>query len=556
LTGNIVFADDFWNNNQFSLSARTWAAVAQLGGSIATGITQMLSLPTNSWAYLSSYNPENNFGLGLGAGRAGALLSKFAISAANPKYINVDFLQAQLDELERTGATESKDGLTAGELRFLKDLTEEQRLDAAQFNALTGTVRGRKGFMGNPTFQKFVQTWMFPFSYSEQFNRRVTVLAAYRGEYERQIAAGVSPMKADDAARNAADKALDATQGDYSQYNRPAFFRGGLMSFVYMYKQYPIIMLQLLKNMDRNGQIIMLGSLILLSGLRGLPGADDLLDIIDGLMQRLGLQSGSVEKEFARLTRGAFGDELGAALTPVMMRGLLDATTGWSFSNRLGLGDIVPGTALFKPSASAQEKLREVENLAGAPTSFMLGAFEWATGTIPAVITGRQPISKILTDAPVRALKNATESWKYANTGAILDSKGYVVSQDVTAWEIIGKAVGFYPSRAQVQMDWMMADGQEQRYGQMIRSEAIREAVAARLNGDSERLANVKEYVREWNADVKGTRLEIRNFTGGVNRAYREASKPLAARALKSSARAGRQEAEELAALYGFEISN
>jgi hypothetical protein len=555
-TGDIVFADDFWNNNQFSLSARTWAAVAQLGGSIATGITQMLSLPTNSWAYLSSYNPENNFGLGLGAGRAGALLSKFAISAANPKYINVDFLQAQLDELERTGATESKDGLTAGELRFLKDLTEEQRLDAAQFNALTGTVRGRKGFMGNPTFQKFVQTWMFPFSYSEQFNRRVTVLAAYRGEYERQIAAGVSPMKADDAARNAADKALDATQGDYSQYNRPAFFRGGLMSFVYMYKQYPIIMLQLLKNMDRNGQIIMLGSLILLSGLRGLPGADDLLDIIDGLMQRLGLQSGSVEKEFARLTRGAFGDELGAALTPVMMRGLLDATTGWSFSNRLGLGDIVPGTALFKPSASAQEKLREVENLAGAPTSFMLGAFEWATGTIPAVITGRQPISKILTDAPVRALKNATESWKYANTGAILDSKGYVVSQDVTAWEIIGKAVGFYPSRAQVQMDWMMADGQEQRYGQMIRSEAIREAVAARLNGDSERLANVKEYVREWNADVKGTRLEIRNFTGGVNRAYREASKPLAARALKSSARAGRQEAEELAALYGFEISN
>lgn len=555
-TGDIVFADDFWNNNQFSLSARTWAAVSQLGGSIATGITQMLSLPTNSWAYLSSYNPDNNFGLGLGAGRAGALLTKFAISAANPKYINVDFLDAQLAELERTGATESKDGLTANELRFLKDLTEEQRLDAAQFNALTGTVRGRKGLMGNPTFQKFVQTWMFPFSYSEQFNRRVTVLAAYRGEYERQIAAGVSPMKADDAARMAADKALDATQGDYSQYNRPAFFRGGLMSFVYMYKQYPILMLQLLKNMDRNGKIIMLGSLILLSGLRGLPGADDLLDIIDGLMQRLGLQSASVEKEFARLTRDAFGPELGAALSPLMLRGLLDATTGWSFSNRLGLGDVVPGTALFKPSASAQEKLREVENLAGAPTSFMIGVFDWAAGTVPAVLTGRQPFSKLLSDTPVRALKNVGEAWKYANTGAILDSKGYVVSQDASAWEIIGKAVGFYPSRAQVQMDWMMADDQEQRYGQMIRSEAIREAVAARINGDQARLANVQEYVRDWNTDTKGTRLEIKGFQRGVERAYREAVKPLAARALKSSAKAGRQEAEELAAMYGFEVAN
>jgi hypothetical protein len=553
-TGDVVFADDFWNNNQFSLSARTWAAVSQLGGSIATGITQMLSLPTNSWAYLSGYNPENNFGLGLGAGRAGALLTKFAVSAANPKYISIDFLDAQLAELARTGANESKDGLTANELRFLKDLTEEQRLDAAQFNALTGTVRGRKSLMGNPTFQKFVQTWMFPFSYSEQFNRRVTVLAAYRGEYERQIAAGKDIEEADINARNAADKALDATQGDYSQYNRPAFFRGGLMSFVYMYKQYPIIMLQLFKNMDRKGQIIMLGSLILLSGLRGLPGADDILDMIDGLMQRLGLQFASVEKEFTRLTRDALGPELGAALTPVMMRGLLDATTGWSFSNHLGLGDIVPGTALFKPSASAQEKLREVENLAGAPTSFMLGVFDWASGTVPAVITGRQPLSKILTDAPVRALKNASEAWKYASTGAILDSKGYVVSQDAAAWEILGKAIGFYPSRAQVQMDWMMADDQEERYGQMIRSEAIREAVAARLNGDNDRLASVQEYVRDWNTDVKGTRLEIRNFTGGVSKAYREAAKPLAARALKSSARSGRQEAEELAALYGFEV--
>ena len=70
-TGDIVHADDIWSNNEWSVATRTWAALAQLGGSIATGITQVLSLPTNSWAYLSSFNPKTGFGVGLGAGKAG-----------------------------------------------------------------------------------------------------------------------------------------------------------------------------------------------------------------------------------------------------------------------------------------------------------------------------------------------------------------------------------------------------------------------------------------------------------------------------------------------------
>ncbi len=553
-TSDVIHADDFWSNNQFSLSARTWAAVTQLGGSIATGVTQVLSLPMNSWVYLSSYNPENNFGVGLGAGRAGYLMSTMAISAANPKYIEVSFIESQLEQLRKSNKEFTADGLTRNELLFLKELTEEQRLDAAQFNALTGTVRGRK-MSANPNVQRLIQGWMFPFAYSEQFNRRVTVLATYRGVYENQIAAGITPQEADKAARIAADKAIDATQGDYAQYNRPAFFRGGVMSFVYMYKQYPIIMVQLLKNLDYRGKVMMLGTILLMSGLRGIPFSDDLMDLVDALLQKLRIGSGSLEKDFTRFMREALGAELGAEVTPAVMRGLLDQVTGWSFSNRLGLGDIVPGTALFKPSSSAQELVREIETLAGAPTSFMTGVYRWSTDTVPAVISGRAPLSTLLTQAPVRAIKNAGDAWKFGNNGAILDSKGYVVSPDVTAWELVGKAVGFYPSRAQVQMDWMMADDQEQRYGQIIRSEVVREAVAARMSKDPERLRNTEKFVRDWNDANAGTRLEIKGFNRAVNVAFREATQPLAARKLKSSARAGRQEAEQLAAMYGFNLN-
>jgi hypothetical protein len=551
-TGDIIHADDIWTNNEFSVAARTWAALAQLGGSIATGVTQMLSLPTNSWAYLASFNPKNGFGVGLGAGRAGYLLLEYAKKAGSFRYANLDYIDQQIKELQKSGKDRNKDGLTFAELNFLYTMTEEQRLDAAQFNALTGTSRGR-AILVNPTFQKFVKVWMAPFSYSEQFNRRTTLLAAYRGEYDRQRASGVDHNAADIAARAVASRAVDATQGDYAQYNRPAFFRGGLQSFIYMYKQYPILMVQLLKNMNYEGRIIMLGSLILLSGVRGLPGSDDILDVVDGIAQRLGLKMGSIEKEFARLTRTVFGDELGAEINPIIMRGLLDHFTGWSFSNRLGLGDIVPGTGLLKPSATKQELLREVVNIAGAPTSFLVGSLEYFTNTIPGVVTGRSSLSSLMTDAPVRAVKNFGEALKFQDTGAILDSKGYVVAKNATAWEIMGKALGWYPSRAQAQMDWMMADSQEQAYMSMIKTEAVRRAVASRLSGDPESEKNVKDFVKDWNESTKGTRLEIRNFDRSVNQAFKEARKPLALRSLKSSAKSGRAEAKEMLRLYGVD---
>jgi len=551
-TGDIVHADDIWTNNEWSVGARTWAALAQLGGSIATGVTQMISLPTNSWAYLASFNPKNGFGVGLGAARAATLLLDYGRKAGSFRYAKLEYIDKQIKELQESGAERNKDGLTFAELNFLYTMTEEQRLDAAQFNALTGTSRGRK-ITGNPTAQKFIQVWMFPFSYSEQFNRRVTLLAAYRGEYDRQRASGFDHNQADIAARTVASRAVDATQGDYAQYNRPAFFRGGLQSFIYMYKQYPIMMVQLLKNMNYEGRIIMLGSLLLLSGVRGIPGSDDILDIVDGIAQRLGLKVGSVEKEFARLTRNVFGDELAAEINPIVMRGLLDHFTGLSFSNRLGLGDIIPGTGLLKPSATKQEIIREIVNIAGAPTSFLAGAFEYTFNTLPAVAAGRKGFGALLTDSPATAIKNLGTAFKFYDTGAILDTKGYVVAQNATTWEILGKALGWYPARAQAQMDWLMADSQEQAYMSMIKTEATRQAVAARLSGDADAEKDVKEYIKSWNESTQGTRLEIRNFEKGLNQAFREAKKPLALRSLKSSAKGGRAEAKELLRIYGVD---
>ena len=261
----------------------------------------------------------------------------------------------------------------------------------------------------------------------------------------------------------------------------------------------------------------------------------------------------SVEKEFVRITREVFGKELADEMNPILMRGLLDHVTGWSFSNRIGLGDIIPGTGLLKPSATKQELLREVENLAGAPTSFIAGVLNWTGGTLPAVLSGRQSPIELLRDSPVRAFKNLGDAWQFHNSGAIVDAKGYVVAKNVTNWEILGKAMGFYPSRAQVQMDWMAADTQEQAYASMIKTEALREAVTAKLEGNTDQQNRVKNYIAEWNEAAKGTRLEIRNFDKSVQNAYKEAKQPLAVRSLRSSAKGGRAEAKEMLRAYGVD---
>jgi hypothetical protein len=113
--------------------------------------------------------------------------------------------------------------------------------------------------------------------------------------------------------------------------------------------------------------------------------------------------------------------------------------------------------------------------------------------------------------------------------------------------------MGFYPSRAQLQQDWLAADSQEQEYAKMVKTEFVRQAVAAELSKDTAARREIERDVAEWNKSTKGTRLELTNFNKAVTTAYREAKNPLAVRSLKSSSTAGREEAKQLLRLYGVD---
>ena len=134
-------------------------------------------------------------------------------------------------------------------------------------------------------------------------------------------------------------------------YNRPEMARGNLAQYIFMYKQFVIVSVQLMKGMSPKGRLAMLGMLFILSGMKGLPFADDLMDLIDTLAQKFGIKMKSVEEETARLV-----DAFIPGASPIVMRGVIDPVLGATVSTRLGFGDLIPLTGVFK----AKNKCRRI----------------------------------------------------------------------------------------------------------------------------------------------------------------------------------------------------
>ena len=86
---------------------------------------------------------------------------------------------------------------------------------------------------------------------------------------------GMSETEASNHANKFAVKIVNQSQGNYNQYNRPAWARGDFFQYMYIYKTFPIITVQMLRNMSPGGRLGFLAILFLAAGLKGLPIGED-----------------------------------------------------------------------------------------------------------------------------------------------------------------------------------------------------------------------------------------------------------------------------------------
>jgi hypothetical protein len=543
-TSNISDSTEDMLSGEAGSALKLATVLMQLGGSVATAVINLASLATHSMPYLSYYNPKRGYGGGYGEAKSATALWKAAADVKNFKLGDAAFIEEMMRD-----ASYEKYGLTEDEAQFLFDQTEQGTLQAAQFNALVGTARGK---VFNNKAQTAIKAWMSMFSYTEQFNRRTTALATYRLEKERLQSQGVTDTAQLNAqAAEAARTAVNTSQGEYAMFNRPEMARGNVLQYIFMYKQFVIVTVQLMKSLPPKGQLLMLGLLLLSSGLKGIPFAEDLFDIVDTIAQKLGLKMGSIEKEIAEWV-----DSVAPGMTPYVMRGVLDRVTGATMSTRLGMGDLIPLTGAFKAGA---DPAREVGDFAGPVFSGISGLVGMA-GSIAkygAETIGLRDdvttVSGIFRDSPIAAMRAVADGLAYMDSGMITNNRGQVVSREAPGHVILARMLGFYPAIATQQNDIVRMSKDVGDYAKAIKADYVSAYVKAKLANDTDRMQQIAADVREWNEDAKGTGLEVSTFTRSANRAAQEAARPTVLRYLKSAPKQMRPETIELLRINGLE---
>jgi len=523
---------------------------AQLGLSPATAILNYLSLATNVLPALAAYNPKNAFGGGFGWSRASIEMSKALRQTKNVEQSKSSYWDGLLADNKLL----LESGFSRLEARFMQKEVAGGTMQAALYNAQMGSARGK---LTSGARRTIAEAWMGLFNYSEQAARRSTGLATFRMAFDRAIQEGNDTESAFEIADQLATDMIDNTLGEYAMYNRPAMFRGDVRQFIFQYKLFVVNSIEMLLSLPRKQQLLALGIMMMFSGVKGLPFADDLMDLLDTIAQALGLGSGRIWKGSAEATVAEFLNDVMPGMTPIVMRGLLNNITPANVSDRVSLSNVIPGTGF---ALSGADKGRELLDIAGPVASFLQGAV--VTGVDAARWGILEPIgispdvtslTSIARNSPITMLRAAGDLSAYTSAGAIVNRKGYVVSTNLTAMTYLTRALGFYPSSATKENDVVRVATRISDYQKDISAVYKGLYVSARIAGDSVRAREVVDMVDNWNESAKGTGLEINNFEKSANKAVKEAKRPASARYLKSTPKAMRPETERLLQIYGAE---
>ena len=479
-----------------------WMFAWFLGGSVASAVLNLTQPLMMTLPYLSQF----------GITKAGAELAKAAKEAATN---NVEDA-----ELKRALLRASKDGKV--DPQQVHHLYHEGMRPFLSKLPIGEAMRDRA--------QGLMTMWGYMFGAAENFNRRITFIAAYRMARDNPELGNPYEF---------AVKAIDETQGIYSKANRPNWARGtgpfgavGVAAFTF--KQYSVGYVELLIRMaksGKNGRIgaaMMLGTLVMMSGMQGAPGADDLEDIIDTVSQYLGY-TGNSRLGLRNYLRSLLGDEA----AKIVMYGGLSALP-FDIAGRVGLGNLLPATAIFKPSE--QNRASQFAELFGPPLSMSNQVLDAAL----AMESGSGVGGVANAFAPV-AIRNLMKAYDMAESGEYRDSKGRKVT-NVSMMDAMYKAGGLQP----------MGVSAEQKNARLVQmtGERIKQvkgainSLKARgiVENDQGKRAKADELLKAWNESNPDAR--IMPDGASVLRRVKEMNTERRARLMKALPREYRRVAE------------
>lgn len=420
--------------------------VQYLGGSIASALVNMTQPFMMTFPYLSQFG---------GAGKAAVRLGE-AMKAA---------LTKPDGELGRALAKAEKEGIVS-----------PQELHQLQAEA--------SRTMGNhPGVRRLLFTWGAAFSLAEQFNRRVSFIAAWNTAKAQGIA---NPFQF-------AAKAVDETQGVYNRGNRPNWARGAVGATLFTFKQYSISYIEFLKRLPNKERAIALMVLMLAAGAEGLPFAEDLTDLIDTIGQALGYDTNS-----KAWRNQVMADAIGDEAADFALHGF-SAMPGFPLdvSGRLALSNLIPGTGILLKHKT--DKSGEVFDVLGP-----------AGGMVRDALKGEfRPL----------AIRNLDKGLQMYQTGEYRDTRDRRVV-DVDGLESAVKAIGFQPADVARESRKIQLTNQQVQLARAVEGEIASEWAQGIADKEPEKVRKAKQRLDEWNRDNPRSRIAIN--TGQLQRRVRE----------------------------------
>lgn len=473
-----------------------------IGGSIASAAVNMTQPFTMTLPYLSQFDGA------MGAGRR----MVDAVKLASRGITDDDDLKTALKQAE-------DDGVVSPQEIF-------QLMGQAQGKSVLmsgdGTKIGDARAKVNNAITKLGLGWGKVFSAAEQFNRRVTFLAAYKLARDKGMA---DPFAF-------AEKAVHETQGVFNKGNKPEWARGAVGATLFTFKQYSIAYIEFLQRMWGNGpegkKAVGLALLVLfmVSGLGGLPGADDLDDVIDGIMQRVFGKSFNSKQKKKEFLVSLLGDS-GADFVMSGISGLPGAPI--DVSGRMGLGNLIPGTGVLTKKQSYQRDVTEIFGPAGTMVS------NWASA---AGSLAQGDVAKAATSVSPLAVQNVLKAIDMATMGEYRDGAGRKII-NTNGWEAAVKAIGFQPSSVKRIQDATSIQQNLIAQNRIRESEIVDMMVRGRVERKPDLLDDARRQLVEWNAENPDSPIKINQ--NQINRRVQQANMDKAKRLAAAAPRELRQ---------------
>lgn len=447
---------------------RALAVIYFLGGSIAAAGVNLSSLPMITLPWLTQHaNP---------AKASATLLEGMRLAGKHFNDIR------DLPTLLGTKPLEGVDNVE-GLRHALQIAAQDGSLFDTEIYQFMGLSRGQEYSLSGRT-QEAVKLWMTPFRLAEQYNRVSAYIAAYKVAKSNNLD--------NEAAAQQAQEAVYGTQFRYDEANRPALADSGVGSLFFVFKSFPIFMMEtmtFLAKTNPKSAVFMLGMLVLMAGVEGLPFAEDLEDLIDVLAQRLFGEPFNSKRWLRNTLKNASEAVVGADLSGVLMHGVANTLTGLNFASRVGAGNLIPGTRVGAADSDYRRAMDEILGPVGGMVSGMVeGADALSKGDFMEAAKKGLPL----------AAKNAVKGWEQFEKGYATDAGGRKLV-DVGSWEAFWQSLGFSSSALSQVYESDTIDRRTVAFYNGIKTQFTKEMVAAIRDGDREVANEVGQAVMAWN---------------------------------------------------------